>query len=95
MVDLLFQKNVDLTVADKNGCNALHIAASSGYLELTESVLLQRTKLARAKVDASQLFDIDGEDSLMLNPLIEASIDGHLEIVKLLLRFGANPRKNK
>lgn len=53
VVDLLFQKNVDLTVADKNGCNALHIAASNGYLELTESILLQRTKLARAKVEAA------------------------------------------
>jgi ankyrin repeat protein len=39
-VDLLFQKNVDLTVADKYGCNALHIAASKGYQELTESIIL-------------------------------------------------------
>ena len=44
-------------------------------------------------MDPSQLFDIDGEDSLTLTPLMKASINGHLEIVKLLLRFGANPRK--
>lgn len=55
-------------------------------------ILLHRAKIIREKGKES-VFDIDGEDSLTLTPLMKASINGHLEIVKLLLRFGANPRK--
>ena len=50
-----------------------------------------------------EVFDIDEPDEKSLTPLMKASINGHLEvrsyrqlisvqIVKLLLRFGANPR---
>ena len=71
-------------------CSTLHIAASCGYLEMTEMILLHWTKVQR---EHGPVFEIDDEDSLTLTPLMKASINNHLEIVKLLLRFGANPRK--
>ncbi|CDW78136.1 ankyrin repeat [Stylonychia lemnae] len=92
VVDLLIKKNVDINVTDNNFCNALHLAASGGFLEMCETILLHRAKVLRLDKSA-MVFDIDGEDSLSLTPLMKASINGHLEIVKLLLKFGANPRK--
>lgn len=59
---------------------------------MTETILLHRAKVIRENGKES-VFEIDGEDSLTLTPLMKASINGHLEIVKLLLKFGANPRK--
>lgn len=92
VVDLLFQKSVDINAIDKNGCNALHLSASHGFLEMTETILMQRANIMRDRGKASA-FEIDDEDALTLTPLMKASINGHLDIVKLLLRFGANPRK--
>jgi len=68
------------------------LAASGGFLEMCETILLHRAKLLRHSKTAP-VFDIDGPDELSLTPLMKASINGHLEIVKLLLKFGANPRK--
>ena len=68
----------------------MHLASSGGFVELTETLLLHRAKLLRSQIPT---FDIDSEDSLTLTALMKASINGHLEIVKLLLKFGANPRK--
>lgn len=80
VVDLLVHKNVDINVTDKNGCNALHLACSSGHQEMTETILLHRAKLLREGKDAI-VFDIDGEDSLTLTPLMKASINGHVEVI--------------
>jgi ankyrin repeat protein len=85
-------KGVDINATDKNGCNALHASSSHGFFEMTEMILLHRAKMIR-EMGKEPVFDIDGEDSLTLTPLMKASINGHIEIVKLLLRFGANPRK--
>jgi uncharacterized protein len=38
------------------------------------------------------LFDIDVKDELDMTSLMKAAINNHLEIVKLLLMFGANPK---
>jgi ankyrin repeat protein len=76
----------------KTNFSALHISSSKGFLEMTETILLQRAKIMR-DLGRDAIFDIDGEDSLTLTPLMKASINGHLDIVRLLLRFGANPRK--
>ena len=37
-------------------------------------------------------FNIDAKDKLSLTPLMKASINNHVEIVKMLLNYGANPR---
>lgn len=55
-------------------------------------ILLHRAKIIRDK-GKETVFDIDGDDTLTLTALMKASINGHLEIVKLLLRFGSSPRK--
>lgn len=69
--------------------SVLHIASSEGFLEVVETILLHRNKLQRAKL---QVLDIDLQDDYSLTPLMMAASNGHLEIVKLLLKFGANPR---
>ena len=76
MVDLLFTKAVDINAQDKNGCNALHIASSHGFLEMAETILLHRAKVAREV----EVFDIDSEDSLTLTALMKASINDHLDV---------------
>jgi ankyrin repeat protein len=76
VVDLLFTKAVDINAQDKNGCNALHIASSNGFLEMAETILLHRAKVAREV----EVFDIDSEDSLTLTALMKASINDHLDV---------------
>ena len=46
---------------------------------MTETILLYRSKLLRENKDA-QVFDIDGEDSITLTPLMKASINGHIDV---------------
>ena len=59
---------------------------------MCETILIHRAKLLRIN-KAAIVFDIDGPDYLSLTPLMKASINGHIEVVNLLLKFGANPRK--
>ena len=40
----------------------------------------------------SEGFDIDVKDKLSLTCLMKSSINNHIEIVNILLRFGASPR---
>ena len=75
---------------DANGCNALHIACTNGFTKSVE-VLLKHWSRKKAKLK-DQIFDIDVKDNLSLTTLMKASINNHLEIVKLLIKFGANPR---
>ena len=46
----------------------------------------------KKRKDPENIFDIDVMDNLSLTSLMKASINNHLEIVRLLLQFGANPR---
>jgi len=46
----------------------------------------------KKRQDPDGIFDIDVMDNLSLTSLMKASINNHLEIVRLLLQFGANPR---
>jgi ankyrin repeat protein len=38
------------------------------------------------------VFDIDERDNLSLTSLMKAAINNHLDLVKMLLNFGSNPR---
>ena len=59
--------------------SALHLAAFAGYLEMTESLLLQRDRLMR-KHQLEGLFEIDQPDKSALTALMKASLNGHLEV---------------
>jgi len=90
VVELLLHKKVNINFFDANGCNALHIACTQGYTETVKLLLHKWSE--RRRVDKDSVFDIDVKDNLSLTSLMKASINNHLEIVKLLLNFGANPR---
>lgn len=70
----------DLNVADNAGNTPLQIASLEGYIDIVE-FLLQKN----CEVDSK---NIDKE-----TPLIDAVENGHVEVVKLLLKYGANPRQ--
>jgi ankyrin repeat protein len=42
--------------------------------------------------DADSVFEIDERDNLSLTSLMKAAINNHLDLVKMLLNFGSNPR---
>ena len=58
----------------------MHLATFAGYLEMTETILLQRDRLLRAH---QEVFDVDEADNLTLTPLMKAAINGHLEVSNL------------
>jgi ankyrin repeat protein len=45
-----------------------------------------------SSTNEAPVFSIDCKDFSETTSLMKASINGHLKIVELLLRFGANPR---
>ena len=90
VVELLLEKKVDINFKDSNGCNALHIACTEGFTDIVRVLLSYWGSQKRAKPD--EVHDIDEKDYLSLTPLMKASINNHLEIVKMLVNFGANPR---
>ena len=90
VIELLLRKGVDINYSDANGCNALHIACTQGFVESTK-LLLRYCDSYRSK-GIGEIFDIDCSDNLSLTSLMKASINNHIEIVKILLNFGANPR---
>ena len=69
----------DLNLPDNAGNSPLQIASLEGFADIVKFLLEQG-----AEVDTR---NIDKE-----TPLIDAVENGHLEVVKLLLAFGANPR---
>lgn len=90
VVELLLNKGVNINFKDANGCNALHISCTNGLYDITKMLLKYWASHRATKSD--EIFDIDEPDMLSLTALMKASINNHLEIVKLLLNFGANPR---
>ena len=60
--------------------SALHLATFAGYLEMTETILLQRDRLLRERQD---VFDVDEADNNSLTPLMKAAINGHLEVIPI------------
>ena len=44
ILDLLLKTGVDIGFVDRNGCNALHIAASAGFLDIVTMLLLNWSK---------------------------------------------------
>jgi ankyrin repeat protein len=69
--------------------SALHLATFAGYLEMTETILLQRDKPLRAH---QEVFDVDEADNLSLTPLMKAAINGHLEVSNLVYSFSLDSK---
>ena len=82
---------MEINFEDANGCNALHIACTNGFTKTVE--ILLKHWAVKKRVEPERIFDIDVKDNLSLTCLMKASINRHLDIVKLLINFGANPRK--
>ena len=95
---------VDIGFVDRNGCNALHIASAAGFVDIVEMILLywskqkvknkkfpQELRDVNSSTD-SKGFEIDCVDNLQTTSLMKASINSHVRIVELLLRFGASPK---
>lgn len=97
ILDLLLKTGVDIGFVDRNGNNALHIASAAGYADIVEMILLywSKSKMQAHKNGNTEgsSFGIDCVDNSETTSLMKASINGHLKIIELLLRFGASPRQ--
>jgi ankyrin repeat protein len=98
ILNLLLKNGVDIGFADKNGCNALHIASSAGYQDIVQDILIywskrqQQAKREGIDLNASgTCFDVNTGDKQNTTCLMKAAINGHYKIIELLLRFGASP----
>lgn len=76
----LLDEAVDVNVADKWGRTALFFAAGRGHGEIVEYLLSRG-----ACTDPHKDYD------LYKTPLVAASENGHINIVKTLIAIGANP----
>lgn len=96
ILDLLLVNGVDIGFVDRNGCNALHIASAAGYRDIVEMILLywsrQKRRVNKGEIIWDSNFEIDQVDHSQTTCLMKASINNHVSIVNLLLRFGSNPR---
>ena len=82
IVRLLVEAGVDLNYQDDQGETALHVAARFGH-----------TECAKALLDGSDSYRADtelGENAFGWTPLFIACVDGHLDIVELLIAAEAD-----
>lgn len=82
IVDLLVGAGVDINYQDEQGETALHVAARFGH-EKCAKLLLDGTQDQRADTEIA-------EKTFGWTPIFIASVDGHLQIVKLLIDAGAD-----
>ena len=75
-------KGVDVKIATCGGRTALHAAAAGGHTAIAELLL-------EAGADVATVTMVDGE---AVTPLVEAAGEGHLDTVRLLMKFGAEDR---
>ena len=72
IVELLLDKEIDISRTNKEGLNALHLASSKGHIEI-------------AKLLIEKGIDINLTNYYGRNALHLASSEGHKEIVQLLM----------
>lgn len=78
IVEFLLAKGADISLQAQNGCNGLHLAAMTGQVEVTKILLKQHG----IEVNA---VNVEGQ-----TPLLSATCNNHVEIVRLLLQKGAD-----
>jgi glycerophosphodiester phosphodiesterase len=85
IVKLLVDAGVDINWQDDQGETAMHVAARFGHAECAR-LLLEGTNDQKADVELV-------ENTFSWTPLHIASVDGHLQIAKLLVATGAEVNK--
>lgn len=82
IVRLLVNAGVDINSQDEQGDTALHVAARFGHLECAK-LLIAGSDLQKANIELC-------EKTYGWTPLFIACVDGHLQIVELLVESGAD-----
>jgi ankyrin repeat protein len=82
IVKILLKHNANINAQDKYNKTALHLAVSYDCASYNTVAIIQLLLEEGAKVDIADQFGA--------TPLYEAAHDGSLEIVKMLLAYGAN-----
>ena len=82
IVKLLVEAGVDLNYQDDQGETALHIAARFGHTDCAK-ILLKGHDYQTADIEVA-------ESSFGWTPLFIACVDGHIDIVKILIAANAN-----
>lgn len=85
IVDLLVQAGVDVNWQDETGETALHVAARFGHDQCAR-ILIAGSEDQKADVEIT-------ENSFSWTPLHIAAVDGHLDVVELLLSNGADANR--
>lgn len=75
----LAERPEDLNLADNAGNTPLQIAALEGFTDIVKFLLENKCEVNTRNIDKE-------------TPLIDAVENGHVEVVRLLLQHGANPR---
>ncbi|EXJ94981.1 hypothetical protein A1O1_00099 [Capronia coronata CBS 617.96] len=75
----LAERPEDLNLADNAGNTPLQIAALEGFTDIVQFLLENKCEVNTRNIDKE-------------TPLIDAVENGHVEVVRLLLQYGANPR---
>ena len=83
IVKMLMSKGVDVEVRESNSQNnALHLCAMNGYAKVLDAILSQNPGLT-----------VDPVNKISKTPLMYACMEDHLEAVRIMLKFGADPLK--